>query len=213
MKTRRTPEEKAALWDAVARMLKADPTPPNHVVARVLETSKRNVARVRADLGIPPAWEPQEPWTVERWDAMTVRVHGGHRRWRGRTTSNGVPIAGKAVTAYQVGFRLLHGREPVGRVLATCSLSRCVEALHRDDEAMRDAWPEVMPAEASWRGMDLVAVRKALLRPGPHPVLKLDERRCGAWYAPADMTSVELSRRLGCSEVSAKKWRRPGAGG
>lgn len=203
-------------WDTVARLLKSEPPMSNRAVAAQAHVGTRFVRQVRADLGLAPFVRHRRVWTVEEFERQTILIRGGHRLWRGRRSVNGSPIHGHTGrTVYRLSFRLHHGREPVGRVSRSCTRKFCVEGSHQHDEKLRDqaaaALLTELPAGTTWRGMDLVAIRRALHGEAPpYPSLDEDERRFAARFAPVEMTTEELSRRLGCCSRSAKKWREEG---
>ncbi|MFE6551657.1 hypothetical protein ACFVHS_25100 [Streptomyces sp. NPDC057746] len=194
-------------WESVARLLKADYISNAQVSAR-LGVTLRFVARVRKDLGIP-SYSCERPWTQERFDAMTRQLRGGHLRWMGRHTDAGLPVATQTETAYRVGFRLHHGREPVGRVQGTCSRKRCVAGAHLQDRLMRQAAGE-QTTGLTQDGMDLVAIRRALQGDPPYPPLKPKEKRYAFLQAHPDASLAELSERLGCSDRTISRWREKG---
>ncbi|MYR58869.1 hypothetical protein GTY54_22385 [Streptomyces sp. SID625] len=131
--------------EARARIAEAfkDGPVPNLVVAAQLGVDRRIVAEVRARLHVPrsvrSSSQPKE-WTRERFEALTARLPGGHRRWRGRTTADGVPLVGRTETAYRVAFTLHHGHQPDGPVRHTvdCAVKHCVEGSHLNDRRMRE---------------------------------------------------------------------------
>lgn len=206
----------AEKWEAIARLLKSGPI-SNKEIGRRLKVGVLRVARVRDDLGIPKYWSGIVPaWTQARFDGMTQQLHNGHRQWLGKETADGTPYGTKD-SAFRIAFRLHHGREPVGRVTQTCTRKRCVEGSHQQDKPMRDAARgrveelTELPAGATYRGMDLVAIRRALRGPEPYPPLREEERPFAARFADPEMTNEELARRLGCCAQSAKRWRAKGA--
>lgn len=203
-------------WEAIAQLLKSGPM-SDREIARRLKFSARRVARVREDLGIPRYWVGCVPaWNQERFDRMTVKIHNGHRLWKGSTAKDGTPVV-SSESAYRVAFRLYYGREPVGRLTGTCTRKYCVEGAHQQDSVMREQARGVvevlteLPAGATYRGMDLVAIRRALRGPEPYPPLHPDERSFAARFADPETTDEELARRLGCCPQSAKRWRQKGA--
>lgn len=206
--------ERSERWEAVARLLKTEPL-SNREIAGRLHVGTRFVAEVRADLGLPRFGRHLRVWTREDYERTTVQLRGGHRLWRGRRTANGSPITSRGETAYKLAYRLHHGREPVGRVGPVCIRKFCVEGAHLHDQALRDAAASAalteLPAGATWRGMDLVAIRRALRGPKPYPVLDEDEQRLAARFADPEMTTKELARRLNCAWRSANRWRSKGA--
>jgi hypothetical protein len=63
---------------------------------------------------------------------------GGHRRWNGRRTRDGVPLVDHFTTAARVVLRMTHGREPEGQVRVGCAIKHCVEGSHLVDRIMRE---------------------------------------------------------------------------
>ncbi|MFB6963470.1 hypothetical protein ACFCYB_42685 [Streptomyces sp. NPDC056309] len=205
-------ETRAEKWERVARLLKEGPI-SNIGAARRLHLSKEFVREVRADLGMSPYRQLRHQWTVVDFEALSVPVDGGHRRWLGRFSTSNVPMAGQSQTAYQVAFRLLHGREPVGRCEGTCTRKACVAGEHQEDDVMRAA----QPGRLSYQGMDLVAIRKALRGKPPYPPLRLEEKRMAFRLADpvlgvvaAEVPVVQLARRLGCCDQTIRRWRDEG---
>jgi hypothetical protein len=203
-------------WERIARLLKERPI-SNGEASRLLHVRKRAVAEVRADLGIPPFFVRRgAQWTRDDFEEMSVQLRGGHRRWRGRHSGQGVPMAGKNVTAYRLSFRLHHGREPVGKVTGTCRLNRCVEGGHLVDALLRTAPPvdpstlTALPAEATFQGMDVVAIRRCLRGPQPWPELSLREARFAFRFSDPAMSAAELGRRLGVRAETIHRYRTKG---
>ncbi|MEV6738614.1 hypothetical protein AB0N14_17465 [Streptomyces sp. NPDC051104] len=199
---------RAALWEQIARLLKSEDVSNTEAAVR-LGVDRRFVARVRADLGLPQYQRPPVRWTQERFDQMTRQLRGGHRRWLGRTSPDGVPMASRDESAYRVAFRLHHGRDPVGRVEGTCTRKRCVAGGHQRDDVMRKTAPE-LPVGLTQNGMDLVAIRRALSGEPPYPPLKPKERRYAFRQADPDLSIAELSARLGCARRTISRWREKG---
>ncbi|MFB7115182.1 hypothetical protein [Streptomyces sp. NPDC056291] len=208
-------ETRAERWERVARLLKEGPI-SNIGAARRLRVRKEFVREVRADLGMRPYRLLRHQWTVVDYEALSVPVDGGHRRWLGRFSTSNVPMAGQSQTAYQVAFRLLHGREPVGRCEGTCTRKACVAGEHQEDDVMRAA----QPGRLTYQGMDLVAIRQALRGKPPYPPLRLEEKRMAFRLAdPAlgvvstEVPVVQLARRLGCCDQTIRRWRDEGVPG
>lgn len=97
------------------------------------------VSRARAFLG-------QEPMPLPPMDVLTpemrvmisaVLTAGGHRRWIGRKSSDGVPLLNAHTTVGRVAFQMAHGREPEGVVRVGCKMKHCCEGLHLTDRVMR----------------------------------------------------------------------------
>ncbi|MFJ3249164.1 hypothetical protein [Streptomyces sp. NPDC086782] len=199
-------------WERVARLLKKEPI-SNIAVARQLRVDKAFVRQVREDLGMRPFWLHRDQWTVVDFEALSVPVGGGHRLWRGRFSTTNVPMAGRSETAYRLAFRLLHGREPVGRCEGTCTRKACVAGEHQEDDVMRAA----EPGRLSYQGMDLVAIRKALRGTPPYPRLRPEEKRMAFRLADpslgvvaAAVPVIQLARRLGCCDQTIRRWRDEG---
>ncbi|MER6976015.1 hypothetical protein [Streptomyces carpinensis] len=207
-----TPETQAEKWERTARLLKAGPI-SNGAAAQQLRVRKQFVRQVREDLGMRPYWLRRDPWTLADYEELSVPVGGGHRMWLGRHSTDGVPMAGKTQTAYRLAFRLHYGREPLGRCEGTCTRKACVAGEHQEDDVMRAA----EPGRLTYRGLDLVAIRKALRGKPPYPPLALPEQRMAFRLAdPAvglvreELAVVELARRLGCCDQTIRRWRDDG---
>ncbi|MFF0092782.1 hypothetical protein ACFYSF_22855 [Streptomyces canus] len=206
------------LWESIARALKTAGTPvSNEAVSQRLGCARRSVAEVRGDLGIPPyRVEHRGGWTLADYEALAVPLRGGHRRWRGRHSNQGVPMAGKNLTAYRLAFRLHHDRPPVGRLVGTCALKRCVAGAHLEDDVLRAAktdWSALteLPAGATYQGMDLVAIRRCLRGPEPWPELKdLREKRFAFRFSDPGMSAADLGRRLGLRAETVQRYRTKG---
>lgn len=119
-----------------------DDVPATIAVAAELGVDRRIVAEVRATLHVPRTLPPrQQPkvWTRETVEALMVPVDGGHRRWSGNVTGDGVPVLDSRHTVARFVFRLTYGREPEGQVRGTCLRKHCVAGEHLADRAMREA--------------------------------------------------------------------------
>lgn len=199
-------------WERIARLLKEGPV-SNREAARRLRASTGTVAKVRADLGMAPyVVHRSEGWTARDYEELSVPLRGGHVRWRGRHSPTGAPMAGKELTAYRLAFRLHHGRDPVGRVTGTCRMKRCVAGAHLADAVVRAAKSVTeSPAQATYQGLDMVAIRRALTGPAPYPPLTLAEQRAGFRLAASSASVSELAGRLGLSERTVQRWRTQGA--
>ncbi|MFJ1606949.1 hypothetical protein ACIOHS_26800 [Streptomyces sp. NPDC088253] len=205
-----TPER----WEEIARLLKAGHS--DTAVIEQLRCGKRTVAEVRRDLGLPRYRPPARVWGREDYERLSVPLTGGHRRWRGRHDEFGIPYANRRMTAYRLAFRVHHGRDPVGRVQGTCQVKRCVAGGHLTDRIMRQAIADgslltELPAGATFRGMDLVAIRRCLHGPEPWPELDLREARFAFRFSDPDMTSAELARRIGLCSETVQRYRKNGA--
>ncbi|MER7739957.1 hypothetical protein ABTX34_16855 [Streptomyces sp. NPDC096538] len=194
-------------WEAVARILKEEDVSDKEVAART-GVYTEGVARVRRDLGLAP-FVPlhmrPKVWDRLAFEEMTVPLRGGHRRWKGRHTPNGVPMADRSTTAYRLSFRLHHEREPVGRLQGACRMARCVAGVHLEDDLLRAERATI------FKGMDMVAIRRCLRRPGPWPVLKRDEARFALQFSDPGMPAVEVARRLGVCARTVERYRKKAA--
>ncbi|MFJ1606948.1 hypothetical protein ACIOHS_26795 [Streptomyces sp. NPDC088253] len=132
----------SASWDSIARALKAEEQPVSDVeLAYRLDCKRGLVARVRADLGMAamPLPADMDRMTPELTVMMmAVLTSGGHRRWIGRRTRDGVPLVDHFTTAARVVFRMEHGREPEGQVRGGCVIKHCVAWAHLTDRQMRE---------------------------------------------------------------------------
>ncbi|MGW2951599.1 hypothetical protein [Streptomyces eurythermus] len=205
-----TPER----WEEIARLLKAGPV-SDAEVCRQLRCHKRYVAEVRRDLGLPKYRPPRRVWGREDYERLSVPLTGGHRRWKGRYDQFGVPVASRLLTAYRLAFRVHHGREPVGRVEGTCRYKRCVAGEHLTDRILRNAKADgtlltELPAGATFRGMDVVAISRCLRGPGPWPELDLREARFAFRFSDPGMPATELARRLGLCVETVQRYRKNG---
>lgn len=108
----------------------------NSEIGWQLGICRQSVGEVRRAHRIPNA--PGSAQSLEEaWAARTLPVEGGHLEWLGeRRPPSGIPILrhdGVAYTAARIAFRLQHGREPQGRVLADCGVAQCVAPGHVED--------------------------------------------------------------------------------
>ncbi|CAM5619641.1 putative protein OS=Streptomyces aurantiogriseus OX=66870 GN=GCM10010251_92260 PE=4 SV=1 [Streptomyces aurantiogriseus] len=65
--------------------------------------------------------------------------------WTGHRNQYGTPVlkhggrdAGRTHSAYQVAFRIKHGRDAVGPVIPNCGFDGCVAPSHVEDAPMRE---------------------------------------------------------------------------
>lgn len=207
----------AEKWERIARELKTEDIGNKPLGAR-LGVCYTSVARVRADLGMPAFRHRLKVWTPEEFERAAPKIQGGHRLWKGRFGPSGVPMANRVLTAYQLAFRLHHGREPVGKVMGRCRKKGCVEGAHLVDKVMREATEDPsslteMPAGATYAGMDLVAIRRCLYGPEPWPALSLAEARFGFRFSNPSMPATELSKRLGLCSATVDRYRTNGVPG
>ncbi|MFE5140389.1 hypothetical protein ACFRDV_22375 [Streptomyces fagopyri] len=134
--TARKPHPMAA---DIAPLLKLDLS--NAEIARRLYVSPGVVARVRADLGMPPYRQAPENLRT-KFERHTTTVDDGHMVWTGQRTQDLVPVLSHGsksrITARRVAYRLAHGREPVGNVASTCQYEWCVAPACQADNVDRD---------------------------------------------------------------------------
>lgn len=111
-----------------------------------LHVGHKTVARTRAALGLP--CRPGGPKTAplaELFDQRTRDAGNGHLDWTG-TVRRGIALLtytdradGKRQdSARRIGFRLLHGRDPVGNITSDCGYEGCVAPAHLEDRPMRE---------------------------------------------------------------------------
>ncbi|WP_328434511.1 hypothetical protein [Streptomyces sp. NBC_00425] len=202
----------AEKWERIARALKTE-SMGNAQIAAKLGVGAEAVRKVRADLGMSAYRHRLKVWTWAEFEKSAPRLQGGHRLWKGRRGPSGVPMANRRLTAYQLAFRLHHGRDPVGKVTGRCRKKGCVEGSHLVDKILRDgidASLTELPAEATYRGMDVVAIRRCLRGDPPWPPLKLAEARFAFRFANPDMPATELSERLGLCATTVERYRKKG---
>lgn len=136
----------------VAQFLKeAEEVPATVAIADRLGVDRRIVAEVRSDLGIGRTLpERQQPkvWNRETLEALMRPLPGGHCRWTGRVTGDGVPVVDSRTTAARVVFRETYGREPEGVVRVTCNVKHCIAGLHLADRPMRQGEALEVPQDA-----------------------------------------------------------------
>ncbi|MFI9418000.1 hypothetical protein [Streptomyces werraensis] len=128
-----------ASWENIARVLEREAVSDAELAYR-LGCARALVSRVRADLHLPPMPLPVANGRLtdeQRYLIAAVLTSGGHRRWTGRVTRDGVPIIDARTTAQRVAFRLAHGRAPQGRVQVDCRMKHCVEGSHLIDRLIR----------------------------------------------------------------------------
>ncbi|MDX3345984.1 hypothetical protein PV387_23130 [Streptomyces sp. ME02-6987-2C] len=129
-------------FENLVRVLTANPAASDVELAFRLGCKRALVANARASLGMPPRPLPplDEPVSPEvRLMIGAVLQNGGHRRWVGRRTRDGVPLLDAHTTVNRVAFRLAHGRAPEGTVRVGCVIKHCVEGLHLTDRIIREA--------------------------------------------------------------------------
>ncbi|MCX4609494.1 hypothetical protein [Streptomyces mirabilis] len=129
-----------ATWENIARVLVCE-TVSDAELAYRLGCRRGLVARVRSSLGQAPMPLPvmAGKLTAEtRLMIGAVLTSGGHRRWVGRRTRDGVPLIDAHTTVQRVAFRMAHGRDPEGQVRVGCVMKHCVEGTHLTDRLMRE---------------------------------------------------------------------------
>lgn len=134
-----------------AFLASADEVPATVAVAAQLGVDRRIVAEVRSGLGIGrtlPERQRPKVWTRETLEALMTPLPGGHARWTGRVTGDGVPVVDNCTTAARVVFRVTYGREPEGVVRVTCDRKHCVAGLHLADRPMRKGEALEVPQDA-----------------------------------------------------------------
>ncbi|MFD9903860.1 hypothetical protein [Streptomyces sp. NPDC059063] len=68
-----------------------------------------------------------------------------------------------------------------------------------------------VPPGATWyRGVDLIAVERALTCCAPYPPLTEAEQKYAATAASSAMPTTELAERIGTSERTVHRWRESG---
>ncbi|WP_405391100.1 helix-turn-helix domain-containing protein [Streptomyces sp. NBC_01102] len=125
----------------IAKLLHAGHS--DHEIARRLHVCERTAGEARRALrlpkhtsGVKPADSPQDLFRQR-----TRRVKGGHLKWTGYHTNDGVPFfrwRKRGMTAYRVAFQIQHNRPPVGYVRPGCDYPHCVAPEHVEDQQMRD---------------------------------------------------------------------------
>lgn len=112
----------------------------NAAIARTLRCDKHRVGDIRRELGLPAV--PLQPLSLEqKWATFTRPADGGHLEWTGSRVGPGstpvVHYREQVYTAARIAFRIRHGHDPEGQVLADCGRRHCVEPAHVDDEPGR----------------------------------------------------------------------------
>lgn len=114
----------------------------NAEIARRLGVDPSTPARARTVLGLPqPRPGKRAAATAEDLFWRRVRpLNDGHMGWTGYHTTGDVPAlrhGGRIHTAYRVGFRIAHGREPEGHVRPGCDRDGCVAPACQTDRVTR----------------------------------------------------------------------------
>lgn len=112
----------------------------NKEIAGLLRTNVARVRTIRRSAGLP-AWARSAVPIESKWATWVRPTTGGHARWVG-TLRGGTPNIAHGQrnhSARAVGFTMLHGRPPVGKVLPGCGMAWCVSPEHSVDDVMRRA--------------------------------------------------------------------------
>lgn len=109
-------------------------------IARDLGCDRHRVTAIRKGLGLPKV--PQQPLALEdKWRANTRPLDGGHLEWTGERVGNArTPVMRYRDACYSpaaIAWRIKHGREPEGYVIAECGVRQCVAPDCVEDEAGR----------------------------------------------------------------------------
>lgn len=127
-----------ATRDQIVRLIRTGAT--NTAIARDLHCDRHRVRDIRRSLGIPSTPAPL-PTLDEKWAARTRPVDGGHLEWTGeRQRASGTPVLRYREESYSptaIAFRLRHGHDAQGYVIAGCGMQHCVAPAHVDDQAAR----------------------------------------------------------------------------
>lgn len=114
----------------------------NTQIARQLRITRDTAARVREELGFPPAPRTATTLTPQlKFTRDTLEVDGGHMVWTGERTQDCAPVLtdrGTKLSVRPIAYELHHGRKPEGRVKAACVYAWCVAPEHQADAVDRD---------------------------------------------------------------------------
>ncbi|KQW13590.1 hypothetical protein [Streptomyces sp. Root369] len=129
-------------FENIARLLEQDASLSDVELAFLLGCKRGLVASARNSLGMSP--RPLPPIDGKMTPEVRLMIgavlqNGGHRRWVGRRTRDGVPLLDAHTTVNRVAFRLAHGRDPEGPVRVGCVIKHCVEGSHLTDRLIREA--------------------------------------------------------------------------
>ncbi|MEV5659828.1 hypothetical protein [Streptomyces flaveolus] len=116
----------------------------NTRISNDLRCDKDRVRRIRAELDLPTYVPTERTRTLEeKWASLTRPLDGGHLEWIGeRASATGTPTLRYKEESHSpaaVAFRIRHGRDAVGYVIAECGTQHCVAPDHVNDEAGRRA--------------------------------------------------------------------------
>ena len=111
------------------------------------EAERRKILR-RRGVKLPDTdVEEETPRTLRTiWDSRAAATRDGRCVWKG-----GQPVGfeSRSYTPQQIGFILSRGREPVSRVLPTCSFDGCILPAHLADQQEREERSRVTGVAAS----------------------------------------------------------------
>lgn len=113
----------------------------DRAIARNARTSKRNVAKTRRHLGVPPL-QPRSALALDQaWATYAQPTDDGHMTWTGPTNHAGTPVFTHRQIRYSariVAFKARHKRDPIGYVKAICGDDQCVAPDCVADRPMRE---------------------------------------------------------------------------
>jgi hypothetical protein len=115
-------------------------------IGRTLHTNPKRVGRIRNEYGLPRI-APVGLSLEQKWATHTQPRDGGHLAWTGSLRGGTFPVLayrGGHYAARQIAFRMKHGRDPVGRVLAGCGWRPCVAPDHVEDARLRALYAAVL---------------------------------------------------------------------
>jgi hypothetical protein len=114
-------------------------------IERQLGMPKRQVRKIRDQLGIPPhpPGNPTRSQSLE--DAFWLRAvptNDGHLLWPFHKPGHACVLKwrDRNHSAHRIAFRLAHTREPVGTVMTGCGRPGCVHPRHVEDKPMRETY-------------------------------------------------------------------------
>lgn len=133
-------------YEGIARALAhGDPRElSDAVLAERFSVEEEFVARVRTEQGLPAfsaGCRTRREVLEAAYLAHVEDVDGGHQRWTGTVTRDGVPMVTTRfgqVSAHRVAFQLETGRPPVGNVRVSCTYPHCVARGHQADRRLRE---------------------------------------------------------------------------
>lgn len=119
----------------------------DRAIGRLLHTNPKRVGRIRAEHGLPPRQQPTGLTLEQKWATFTRPTPDGHLAWTGYLREGTCPVLkhrGEDYTARKVAFRIAHGRDPEGRVLAGCGWQPCVDPDHMEDARLRSLYASIL---------------------------------------------------------------------